>query len=116
MEKQVIDRITYEQLKNMAGADFIGELIDAYLEDSPQLIAAMHTSLQSNDVEVFRRSAHSLKSNSASLGALDLSGMARELEMMGKEGNLTNALPLLNRLSAEYDSVQETLKDWRHES
>jgi HPt (histidine-containing phosphotransfer) domain-containing protein len=116
MDKQVIDRNTYDQLKEMAGEDYIGELVDAYLDDSPQLIAAMRDCLKSNDADAFRRSAHSLKSNSASLGAITLSGMARELEMVGKSGDLTGAPPLLEQLTLEYDHVRKQLMDWRHES
>jgi HPt (histidine-containing phosphotransfer) domain-containing protein len=72
MTEQVIDRTTFDQLKEMMGADFIGELIDTYLEDSPQLIAALNRALASGDCESFRRAAHSLKSNSASFGAAGL--------------------------------------------
>jgi HPt (histidine-containing phosphotransfer) domain-containing protein len=115
MDRQVIDRETYDQLKSMAGEDFIGELIDAYLDDSPQLITAMRESLKSSDADVFRRSAHSLKSNSASLGAINLAALARELEMMGKAGDLTGAQPVLDQLILEYDCVKNKLVDWQHE-
>jgi HPt (histidine-containing phosphotransfer) domain-containing protein len=39
-------------------------------------------------VESFRRNAHSLKSNANTFGAVELSVIARELEMMAKEKNL----------------------------
>ena len=46
----------------------------------------MTSALSAEDAETFRRAAHSLKSNGASLGALPLSESAKEFEMMGKVG------------------------------
>ena len=49
-------------------------------------MAAMRGALADANVEEFRRAAHSLKSNSANLGAMTLAALAKELEMMGKAG------------------------------
>lgn len=116
MQAEAVDRKTYNQLKEMMGEDFITELVDTYLDDSPQQISSLRESLTRGDAETFRRSAHSLKSNSASIGALTLSGMARELEMLGKSGSLGGAGPLVEQLANEYDQVRSLLVGWRHES
>ena len=84
----VIDKATFEELKQMSGADFINELIDAFLEDAPDMIQNMRTATATGDVETFRRNAHSLKSNAYTFGATELGGLARELERMGRESNL----------------------------
>ena len=84
----VIDQTTFEELKQMSGEDFINELIDAFLDDAPNMLTNMQNALAVKDVESFRRNAHSLKSNANTFGALELSALARELEMMGKENNL----------------------------
>ncbi|HEU4745134.1 MAG TPA: Hpt domain-containing protein [Anaerolineales bacterium] len=84
----VIDKATFEELKQMSGADFINELIDAFLEDAPDMIQNMRTAAATGDVETFRRNAHSLKSNAYTFGATELGGLARELERMGRESNL----------------------------
>ena len=87
----VIDALTFAELKTTVGADFIGELIDAYLDDTPRLINELTESLAQQDATKFSRTAHSIKSSSASLGALPLSLLAKELELMGKQGNLSGA-------------------------
>lgn len=84
----VIDKKTFEDLKQMSGDDFIGELVDAFLEDAPNMLDAMRTALEANDVESFRRNAHSLKSNAHTFGAIELGELAKELEAMGRDGNL----------------------------
>jgi HPt (histidine-containing phosphotransfer) domain-containing protein len=83
-----IDKATFEELKQMSGADFINELIDAFLDDAPHMIQNMQTAVAAGDVESFRRNAHSLKSNAYTFGATELGALAKELELMGKENNL----------------------------
>ncbi len=108
-----IDVNTFEELKQMSGADFIGELIDTYLEDTPQLIKDMKSSLASNDAEVFRRAAHSFKSNSATFGANHLSELARELEMLSRENKLNEIGGRLETLEKVYASAANELKELR---
>jgi HPt (histidine-containing phosphotransfer) domain-containing protein len=94
----VIDRATFEELKQMSGEDFISELIDAFLEEGPNMLNNMQTALAANDVESFRRNAHSLKTNANTFGATELGALAKELEYMARENNLDigNRLDVLN--------------------
>lgn len=108
----VIDRTTFEELKQMSGEDFISELIDAFLEEAPNMISQMHSALETQDVETFRRNAHSLKSNANTFGAVELGTLARELEMMGRENNL-NIGNRLEDLKKEYKNVAEVLREMR---
>jgi len=108
----IIDQVMFNELKQMSGADFINELIDAFLDDAPNMIQNMHIALDTKDVESFRRNAHSLKSNANTFGATELGMLAKELEMMGKENNLEvgNRLEFLNE---EFGRVAEELKGMR---
>ena len=45
----VIDMNTFNALKEAAGADFIGELIDTFLEDTPGQITTMRNALAAQD-------------------------------------------------------------------
>ena len=107
-----IDKATFEELKQMSGADFINELIDAFLDDTPQMIRNMETAVAAGDVESFRRNAHSLKSNAYTFGATELGELAKELERMGRESNLDigNRLAVLNEA---FGKVVEELKGLR---
>ncbi len=84
----VIDQAAFNELKQMSGADFINELIDAFLDDAPNMIHNMQTAFEAGDVESFRRNAHSMKSNANTFGATELAGLAKELESMARENNL----------------------------
>jgi len=108
----MIDQATFNELKQMSGADFINELIDAFLEDAPGMIQNMRTALDKNDVESFRRNAHSLKSNANTFGATELGSLSKELDFMAKENNLEigNRLEIMNDV---LEKVAEELKGMR---
>jgi HPt (histidine-containing phosphotransfer) domain-containing protein len=108
----VIDPATFEELKQMSGEDFINELIDAFLDDAPNMIQNMQAALATKDVESFRRNAHSLKSNANTFGAMELAALAKELEFMGKENNLDVGYRL-DVLNEAFGKVAEELKGMR---
>lgn len=108
----VIDKATFEELKQISGDDFITELIDAFLDDAPNMIDQMQAALTAKDVESFRRNAHSLKSNANTFGATQLARLAKELELMSRENNLEigNRLEVLQEC---FGKVAEELKEMR---
>lgn len=108
----VIDNTTFNDLKEMSGAEYINELIDAFLDDAPNMITAMRSALSTKDAESFRRNAHSLKSNANTFGAADLGALAKELEMMGRENNL-DVGNRLDILSEEFKEVADELRGMR---
>ena len=108
----VIDKASFEELKQISGADFINELIDAFLDDAPNMLSQLDTALAAGDVESFRRNAHSLKSNAMTFGALGLAGLARELELMARENNLEVG-NRLQHLNAAFQTVAEELEGMR---
>ena len=109
----IIDEKTFAELKQMSGAEFINELIDTFLDDSPKLIEEMESALKVNNVDSFRRAAHSLKSNAATFGANALFALAKELEILGKENKLTETGNKLKALQESYESVRKELSELR---
>jgi HPt (histidine-containing phosphotransfer) domain-containing protein len=105
----VIDKITFDELKQMSGEDFINELIDTFLEDAPKMIAEIKSALAANNADTFRRAAHSMKSNAATFGASQLSALAKELEMLGKENKLNETGDRLKSLDEAYETVRSEL-------
>ncbi len=114
-ELDIIDPQTYSQLKDLMGADFIKELIDTYNVETGELIENLHQSLAHQDAISFGRQAHSIKSSSASLGALELARQARELEMLGKANDLAHVGEKLDRLATGFARVKQRLEELRNE-
>ena len=76
----------------------IGQLIELYTKDSPQLLADATVALEKCDLAMLTRAAHSLKSTSASMGATTVSELARELEQHAKQNDLAQSAAVLERL------------------
>ncbi len=110
----VIDRSTFENLKEAMGVDFIDELLQAYYDETPQLLLTLKQALANKDCETFQRSAHSIKSTSNSFGALQFGIMARELELMGKEKDLSGASEKVDALISTYADVKTALEELSH--
>jgi len=111
-EQDAIDHAVLEGLLESVGGDreFLAELLQTYFDDAPRLLEAMHAALSAGSAEEFRRAAHSLKSNSASFGAMPLSRMSKELEDMGRAGTLDGAGKGVAAAEAEYARVKAALE------
>jgi HPt (histidine-containing phosphotransfer) domain-containing protein len=110
----IIDLPTFEALKESMGADFIGELIATYFEEIPQLLSKLQQALEKQDCEGFRQAAHSIKSTSNSFGALEFGALAKDLEMMGREGKLDGAAEKVRTLVRDYGVVTKRLEELSH--
>lgn len=108
LDQKTLERI--RALQKPGKADVLLKIIDAYLENTPVIIEKVRQGIQLGDAETIFQAAHALKSSSASLGANDLADICRQLEAMGKEGNLLSAFEKMDILDFEYESACEALK------
>ncbi|AFY57826.1 signal transduction histidine kinase [Rivularia sp. PCC 7116] len=109
----VIDTQILQELRDMAGDDadeIVAELIDSYLEDAPPKLKEIGCSLERDDAELLRNSAHALKSLSVTIGAVLLARVCTELEAIGRSGTTSNTSNLVKQLDLEYKQVKTALK------
>ena len=108
----VLDRQTLEALFESVGGDqeFLAELIDTYVADAPVQVGSLRTALAAGDVEALIRPAHTLKSSSASLGAMGLAEQCRQLEQAARGGSLDGATDAVEAIAAEVDRVASALE------
>ncbi len=111
-----LDDSALGSLRDLGGDAFLGEVIDAFLADAPQLIATLRRSLEEQSTEELRRAAHTLKSNGATLGAEEFAELCRTLEHRAKEGELDGAGELIDRIEQAYRPLEEALSALRSES
>ncbi|HCQ23243.1 MAG: Hpt domain-containing protein [Aphanizomenon sp.] len=107
-----IDTQVFKSLLDMVGdnQEVLAEIINCYLIESPRMIAAIQTSVTNQDINTLGRTAHNLKSSSASLGAMNLYQLCLQLESKVKSGNLEGVLELVSHLINEYKQVEIALK------
>ena len=109
-----IDRTVFAELQETAGADFVTELVDTFLDDAPALIAELRAARAAADAERFRRAAHSLKSNGNTFGALALAGKARELEMRGLATDAATDAAAIAEIDTAFADAAAELKSLSH--
>ena len=114
MSDPTIDRATFDALKDTTGAEFVVELVAAFVDEAPAMLAELRRTLAAGDAEAFRRNAHSLKSNARTFGAAALAAMARDLETGGLERAAAAGDAPLDALEAEYARVAAALRALCH--
>ena len=114
MDAPVIDRATFAELQDAAGAEFVTELVDTFVEDAPALLAELRSARAAADADRFRRAAHSLKSNSHTFGAAALGALARELELKGLDADPARDMAAIDAIDAAYALAAAELKALSH--
>jgi len=114
MNEPTIDTATFKALQETAGADFVKELVDTFLQEAPAMLDELRAAQAARDADKFRRAAHSLKSNANTFGALGLGALARELELAGLERALAMDPQPLGALEQAYSRAAAALKDLSH--
>jgi len=109
--KMHLDTRTIEELRELMQEKFQA-IIETYMRDAPIRFKTMRDAITASDAEKLYRAAHSLKSASASLGAIDLSGFAMQLEHMGRNEDLGDVRDVFNDAVKEYGVVRHALKKY----
>ncbi len=108
----VIDERMLEQLLELIGGDkdSLHELIDTFLEEGKEIVEQMAGALETADLDVLRRSAHSLKSSAQDFGAVELSKLNAALESQCKQGWPDNAAVQSSKITNHFMLADEALK------
>ncbi len=109
LQQKPLDNIRAMQLPG--SPSILNKVINIYLADSPELTASVHEAITENDGNALQEAAHSLKSSSANLGAMQMSEICKQLELMGKENDITSAKQLIQQLKNEFELACSALKE-----
>lgn len=113
MEQSAVEQEIRDKAKEWIGeygADFLVELIDVYLEDTPYRLAQLHQALNGGDKEALTREAHTLKSSSANVGAMSFSAVAKEIETAARGGKVDEASEKARRMEEDFQLVKLSLE------
>src|SRR5450755_4461580 len=94
----VVDLATFAELQEAAGAEFVTGLVGTFLGEAPGMLAELRKAHEAGAADTFRRTAHSIKSNSQTFGATRLGALARDLEL----GGLVAGSGPIDALETEY--------------
>ncbi|MCK5876728.1 MAG: Hpt domain-containing protein [Candidatus Marithrix sp.] len=77
-----------QEMQDRGGVNW---LIDLFISELPNYIQELKLAIDINDGEELYLAAHKFKGGCSSMGADDLMTTCKQLELLGKEGNLTEA-------------------------
>jgi histidine phosphotransfer protein HptB len=92
------------------GGEFLREIVNIYIEDTPKRIDDLKSCLASGDLKSFIRAAHTIKGSSSNVGAQVLKGIGERMEHVSKTEGLNSAAPLLADAEAEFAKVTIELR------
>jgi len=108
VEKEISDKA--KEWIEEYGEDFLVDLIDVYLADTPNRIAQMRESVDGSDTDTLIREAHTLKSSSANVGAMRLSALAKQMELVWQTGNFAGMADDVREFEDEFIQVKAALE------
>jgi HPt (histidine-containing phosphotransfer) domain-containing protein len=108
VEKEISDKAR-EWIEEY-GEDFLVDLIDVYLEDTPNRIAQMRGAVGGGETDTLIREAHTLKSSSANVGAMRLSALAKQMEFAWRSGDFAGMADDVQRFQDEFIQVKAALE------
>jgi len=84
----LLDEAVLEELRVATGDDeaFLLDLVETYLSEGEEHLRGMAAAVEAAEPAALVRPAHTLKSSSASIGAMRLSAICRTIEEAGREG------------------------------
>lgn len=100
---------TLRDLSEPGQPDPVVELIDLFMEDAPDRLRAMETSLAQRDQEALKIAAHSLKGSAKNLGAKPLARICAELEQQAMGADWENAVLTLKAIDQEFAKLRAVL-------
>lgn len=96
-------------LQDPGDPDIVAEVGGLFIEHSPEKVDAIMQSVEKGDAKGLQIAAHSLKSSSAYIGAMRLSALAKDLEMMVRSNSLNGAREMAKMLKDEFSLVMEAI-------
>ncbi|HZZ20693.1 MAG TPA: Hpt domain-containing protein [Opitutaceae bacterium] len=92
------------------GGEFLKEIVNIYLEDTPKRIVDLKTYLASGDVKSFTRAAHTIKGSSANVGAQILKSIGERMELISRTEGILSIAPMIVSAEEEFAKVEIELR------
>jgi HPt (histidine-containing phosphotransfer) domain-containing protein len=98
-----------EELEQETDFEFVIELIDIYLMETPKQIQAIASALATQRLPSLMIAAHTLKGSSLNLGAKQLGALCLKIEEIGRSGKSIPDGTGITEIENEYENVKKML-------
>jgi HPt (histidine-containing phosphotransfer) domain-containing protein len=112
-EAPILDDNVIAELRDSVGGDdaFVADLAATYLAEGPQHLKALEEAVAAGDIAAAVRPAHTLKSSSASLGAMRMSELSRGIEFAAREGRADGLADAVTEVKSAWDQTVAAMKE-----
>ncbi len=100
-----------EYLESISGPGAIAEMVEDFKRDAPSRLVRMKAALGAGEWQSLSRLAHDLKSNSATVGVLQLSILAAKIELTAGNGLEPNLASMIEEAESMLPQVLIALKE-----
>jgi PAS domain S-box-containing protein len=97
----------FREMMGEEGETMVRNLTELFLNNSQILLDQLRADLAAGDTETVRRTAHTLRSPAAQMGAIHLAALCQSLEEKGRQGDLSDGSMLLDAINTEYMLVRD---------
>jgi PAS domain S-box-containing protein len=104
---QVLDQL--RTLRRPGRPDPVAKILTSFLESSATYVSAIHQAVVHQNAEALVRAAHALKSSSAMIGAMGLSSILKDFELLGRQGNVAGSHKRMAELDTVYEAVRQAV-------
>ena len=105
----VLDQAVIASLRQLTPPgepDVLSEVLQMFLHEVPPRMDRLRIALAAGNIQEVYRAAHSLKGSAGNIGAKRLMAVCKQLDEMGRAGDLTNSAPLVDALGIEFGKVE----------
>jgi len=89
----------------------VNPVIRVFVDSLPQRLQALEDAAQEEDLELIRRTAHTLKGSSSQFGGVYLASLCLQMENMAKNKLTEGTVPLLAKIRDEAEALQDFLTE-----
>lgn len=105
--------IRWDHLRTMCGGDddLVRDVVAEFLETVPEIVEAMESAADANDLAKLQDRAHALKGTCLTLGADPLGELCRGIEMAARSGDMTTMADRVQAARREYMALSQVLRN-----
>lgn len=107
LDPQALERL--RELDPGGHSKLLPRVAQAFATSVARLLPQMTTALEASDLAAIRHVAHTLKSSSASIGAIKLSQLCADIEALSRDGRADGLADSIAAFTSEVGAVQSAL-------
>lgn len=112
LEEATLDQAALDGIRELdptGASNLLVQVASMYRTTVPPLLEQIRLGLERGDAQAVRLAAHTLKSSSANLGAMELAQLCGLLERAARSGQLSGDLPSAGQVQREFEAVCRAL-------